>query len=76
MQEILRTTDAVLLSFAQHVLAEAGIQSAVFDTNMSITEGSIGVLIPRRLMVETGDLARARTLLVQAGLEASLPRNA
>ena len=43
MKEILRTTDAVLLSFAQHVLVEAGIESVVLDTHMSIMEGSIGV---------------------------------
>ena len=66
MQEILRTTDAVFLSFAQHVLAEAGIQSAVFDNNMSIMEGSIGAL-PRRLMVAEEDLARARAALAEAG---------
>jgi hypothetical protein len=75
MQEVLRTTDVVLLSFAQHVLAEADIASVVLDTHMSITEGSIGVLIPRRLMVADDDLAKARRLLIQAGLKASLGRD-
>jgi hypothetical protein len=77
MKEILRTTDVVLLSFAQHVLAEAGIQSAVFDSNMSIAEGSIGVLIPRRLMVaEDGNFTRAQSALAEAGLESALYREA
>ncbi|MGQ0741481.1 MAG: putative signal transducing protein [Alphaproteobacteria bacterium] len=66
MKEILRTTDAVLLSFAQHVLAEAGIECVVFDTHMSIMDGSIGAL-PRRLMVADDDAERARTALIRAG---------
>jgi Putative prokaryotic signal transducing protein len=66
MKEILRTTDVVLLSFVQHVLAEAGIRCAVFDDNMSIMEGSLGVL-PRRLMVAAEDFTRARAALAQAG---------
>lgn len=72
MQEVLRTTDVVLLSFAQHVLSEADIASVILDTHMSITEGSIGVLIPRRLMVAGEDLAKARRVLGEAGLQASL----
>lgn len=76
MQEILRTTDVVLLSFAQHVLGEAGVESVILDTHMSITEGSIGVLVPRRLMVVEDDIARARSLLTKAGLEAALYREA
>jgi hypothetical protein len=76
MQEILRTTDVVLLSFAQHVLREAGIDSVILDTHMSITEGSIGVLVPRRLMVVEDDIARARSLLTKAGLETALYREA
>jgi len=76
MQEILRTTDVVLLSFAQHVLGESGIDSVILDTHMSITEGSIGVLVPRRLMVVEEDFARARSVLTKAGLEAALYRQA
>ena len=76
MQEVLRTTDAVLLSFAQHVLAEAGLESVILDTHMSIMEGSIGVLVPRRLTVATDDFARARAALIEAGLQAALYREA
>jgi len=71
MQEVLRTNNAVLLSFAQHVLGEAGIEAVVFDTHMSIMDGSIGAL-PRRLMVADEDVARARKVLSESGLAAAL----
>ena len=65
MKEILRTNDPVYLSFAQTVLAEAGIEALIFDTHMSVMEGSLGVL-PRRLMVADEDLSRARAILAAA----------
>lgn len=58
MKEVLRTNDLVLLSYASHVLAEAGIEATVFDAHMSAVEGSIGAL-PRRLMVQDDDIVRA-----------------
>lgn len=65
MREVLRTNDLVLLSYAAHVLSEAGIESQVFDTHMSALEGSIGAL-PRRLMVEEDDYDTARRALGNA----------
>ena len=62
MKELLRTNNFVYLSYAQAVLQDAGIQSLVFDSHMSVMEGSLGVL-PRRLMVADGDFTRARKLL-------------
>jgi hypothetical protein len=62
MKELFRTNDPVRLSWAEAVLAAAGIPSVVLDTHTSIIEGSIGA-IPRRLMVEEGDHARARRLI-------------
>ena len=59
MEELLRTTDPTLLSAATAYLKAEGIESVVFDVHMSVLEGSIGIL-PRRLMVPTGDLGRAR----------------
>ncbi len=62
MREVLRTNDLVELSFALHVLREAGIEPVVLDEHMSVLEGSIGVL-PRRVMVENGYYDKAiRTL--------------
>lgn len=58
MKEVLRTNDLVLLSYATHVLAEAGIEAVVFDAHISAVEGSIGAF-PRRLMVEDDDIMKA-----------------
>lgn len=70
MREILRTNDLVLLSYACHLLEEAGINPHVFDVHMSAVEGSIGVL-PRRLMVENEDFVAAKRLLSNASITIS-----
>jgi hypothetical protein len=62
MKDILRTTDPVLLSFAESMLAAEGISAAVFDRHTSAIEGSISA-IPRRLMVADEDEARARAVI-------------
>ncbi len=64
MREILKTNDLVLLSYAQHLLAEAGVECAVFDANVSAVEGSIGAF-PRRLVVHDEDIGRARIALAE-----------
>ncbi|KXF79469.1 hypothetical protein ATN84_01000 [Paramesorhizobium deserti] len=71
MIELMRTNDLVLISFAEALLAEAGIGYFVADSNMSIIEGSLGVL-PRRLMVDAAEAKRARQLLIDAGIEHEL----
>jgi hypothetical protein len=68
MREVLRSNDAVRLSWLVALLADAGIAAVLFDTHTSIVEGSIGVL-PRRLMVEDDDHARALRILRDAGEE-------
>ena len=73
MDELMRTNDVVLLSFVEALLTEARIVHLVLDQNMSVLEGSIGVL-PRRVLVEMDRLNEARTLLVDAGVEAELSR--
>lgn len=50
MVTIVRTTNAVRLSFLQALLAAAGIKTDVFDANMSALEAGIGAF-PRRLAV-------------------------
>ncbi|GGA77048.1 hypothetical protein GCM10011491_00250 [Brucella endophytica] len=67
MIELMRTNDLVLISFAEALLAEAGIVHFVADSNMSIIEGSLGVL-PRRLMVDEAEAERARQILGDAGI--------
>ena len=71
MREILRSNDAVLISFAESVLRQAGIASFLADQHVSVVEGSIGAF-PRRLLVGEDDWATARTALGQAGLDAWL----
>jgi hypothetical protein len=63
MEEILRTNDPVKLSYAEHLLSEAGIDYFVADRHISAIEGNIGIF-PRRLMVRSDDVARARTALM------------
>jgi hypothetical protein len=54
MIELIRTNDAVVLSFAQSLLRDAGIECLVADQNMSVLDGSIGIL-PRRILVLEDD---------------------
>lgn len=71
MIELLRSNDPVLISFAQALLNEAGIAHATFDQNMSVMEGSIGIL-PRRMLVSTDQHESARRILTEAGLAREL----
>ncbi len=66
MVELLRSNDPVRLSWVTALLADAHIDTVVFDAHTSIIEGSIGAL-PRRLMVLDEDLSRARHVLETAG---------
>ena len=65
MEELLRTNDHVLLSWLAARLAEEDIGAVVLDAHTSVMEGSISA-IPRRVMVESPDLWRARKLLAEA----------
>lgn len=67
MQPLIRSNDPVELSFAQALLADAGIPAVLLDQHTSMLEGSIGA-IPRRLCVADDDLEEARALLIEAGL--------
>jgi hypothetical protein len=74
MREVLRSNDAVLLSFAEWALRQAGIASLVADQHISLIEGSIGAF-PRRLLVAPEHWREACEVLAQAGLEAWLARD-
>ncbi len=67
MHELIRTNDAVLVSAVQALLDGAKIPHLVLDQNMSVLEGSIGIL-PRRVLVAEHFADDARELLEQAGL--------
>ena len=67
MIELLRTNDTVLINFVEVLLRDAGLGVVVADQNMSVLEGSLGVL-PRRILVTDDDEAAAKRLLREAGL--------
>ncbi|MAS14850.1 DUF2007 domain-containing protein [Nitratireductor sp. L1-7-SE] len=67
MIELVRTNDPVVISFVESLLRDAGIACFVADQNMSIMEGSLGIL-PRRVMIDANDEAAARQLLKDAGI--------
>lgn len=62
MQELLRTNDPTLMVYARAMLQGEGIDCFELDVNMSILEGSIGIL-PRRLLVLESDYERAQAVL-------------
>jgi Putative prokaryotic signal transducing protein len=75
LRELVRTNDAVLVSAVEALLNGAAIPHVVLDGNMSVLEGSIGIL-PRRILVEDGRVSDARRLLEEAGLGHELRPNA
>jgi len=67
MRELVRTNDMVLVSAIGALLDGAQIPHVVLDQNMSVLEGSLGIL-PRRVLVPDDRVPAARRLLVDAGL--------
>ena len=67
MRELVRTNDPVLVTLIEALLDGAKIAHMVLDQNMSVLEGSIGIL-PRRILVDVENFAEARKLLEEAGL--------
>ena len=71
MKELLATNNLVTISVAEVLLNDANIDFLILDQNMSILEGSIGI-IPRRITVPDDDLGAARMLMNDAGLAKEL----
>jgi len=67
MIELVRTNDPVVISFIEALMRDAEIKFLTADQNMSIMEGSLGVL-PRRILVDEDDLERAKRILADAGI--------
>jgi hypothetical protein len=63
MVELVATSDLVRLSWLRAVLADAGIETEVWDAGAGSLWGSA---IDRRLMVDDADLAQARRVLAAA----------
>ena len=68
MKELLRSTDPTIIAFAQALLSGEGIEVFELDVNMSILDGSIGIL-PRRLMVRDGDHAEATRVMMDNDID-------
>lgn len=68
MKELLATNNLVTISFVESLLDDADIDFLILDQNMSILEGSLGI-IPKRIMVTEASLRSAKQLLEDAGLE-------
>ncbi|MEQ9694202.1 DUF2007 domain-containing protein [Shimia sp. SDUM112013] len=62
MKELLRSNDPTIIAFASALLRGEGINCFEMDVNMSVLEGSIGIL-PRRLMVVSADHAAAERVM-------------
>ena len=67
VRELIRTNDMVLVSAIGALLDSADIPHMVLDQNMSVLEGSLGIL-PRRVLVPDDRIPAARKLLQEAGL--------
>ncbi|MEM6727114.1 MAG: DUF2007 domain-containing protein [Pseudomonadota bacterium] len=62
MRVLLRSNDPTVIAFAQALLQGEDIEVFTMDANMSVLEGSIGIL-PRRLMVADRDFFMAQAVL-------------
>ena len=68
MKELFSTNDITKFIYAETILNSNDIVSFTLDENISVLEGSIGIL-PRRLMVLPNDFERASELLEDFGLD-------
>ena len=68
MKQLLSTNDITKFVYAETILNSNDIVSFALDVNISVLEGSIGIL-PRRLMVLATDYERALQLLTDFGLD-------
>jgi hypothetical protein len=73
MEEIVRTNDLVTISFIEALLKDAGIVPFIADQNMSVIEGSLGIL-PRRVLVPDDRAEEARQILREAGIGGELEK--
>jgi hypothetical protein len=67
LKTLVKSNNIVLIGYVRSLLDGADLPHALLDTNMSVLEGSLGVL-PQRVVVAEEDFARARMVLHEAGL--------
>ncbi|MBF0446164.1 MAG: DUF2007 domain-containing protein [Magnetococcales bacterium] len=68
MVELFKSNNLVELSWAKIILEDAGIPFFVYDQNINLVEGNIGIF-PRRVMVNDEDHERAESVLKEKRLE-------
>lgn len=68
MRQLLQTNDPVLISFVEALLKDNNMAAIVLDQNMSVLEGSIGIL-QKRIMVADDEFENARKILIDADLQ-------
>ena len=68
MKELFSTNDITKFIYAETILNSNDIVSFALDENISVLEGSIGIL-PRRLMVLENDFERAAVLEEDVGFD-------
>ena len=68
MKELFSTNDITKFVYAETILNSNDIVSFTHDENISVLEGSIGIL-PRRLMVLENNYKQALELLEDFGLD-------
>jgi len=68
MRELTRSSNPVFVSWLEATLRAEGVEPFVLDQNMSVMEGSIGIL-PRRVMVIDEDFEQAQAILQKASEE-------
>ena len=68
MKELFSSNDITKFVYAETILNSNDIVSFTLDENISVLEGSIGIL-PRRLMVLENDYEQALELLEDFGLD-------
>ena len=68
MKELFSTNDITQFVYAETILNSNDIVSFTLDENISVLEGSIGIL-PRRLMVLENDYEQALELMEDFGLD-------
>lgn len=74
MRTLISTNNPVTLNFAEAVLKAEGIEFFLMDQNMSLMEGSVGI-IPRRLCVIDEDYEDAVKALEDAELGHEIERH-
>lgn len=68
MKELMRTNDITLTALVRSILNDADIPTFELDVNMSVLEGSIGIM-PRRMMVAERDYDRAMDIMNECQIE-------